>query len=434
MKIAVLGYGASGKAAEKLAEFFGFETEIFDEGQKLGCYRADGAPDYSECDEIVVSPGVPPKSALYRAALASGLPLVSEMEFGFRYCDFPLLAVTGTNGKTTTTELTTHLLQKLGYAAQYCGNIGNPLSELVLFKRQGTVDKLDVAVIEVSSFQLERIAAFAPYAAVNLNVTDDHLDRYNGSMMEYSNVKFSIFDRITDRDNLFLGAMMMRSVELIPEQYRFLLEQSPAIQERDGVITCHGRPLLRLDETKLRGAHNCENLVAALSLVEAFTGAEKLCSPELIAAVKGFLPGEHRIQVVAQHGGVTYINDSKATNPASVLAALEAIGGDHNVCILLGGLDKGMDFSSLAGAAEYVKAAFLLGQCREKMFDTLKDAFPCHCCETFSAAVDGACRAAAAGDIVILSPSCASMDMFKNYKERGETFVRLVMEYIRAGN
>ena len=431
MKIAVLGYGASGKAAEKLAEFFGFEVVIFDEGQKLGCYKADGSADYAEIDEIVVSPGVPPKSALYGAALASGLPMVSEMEFGFRYCDFPLLAVTGTNGKTTTTELTTHLLQKLGYAAQYCGNIGNPLSELVWFKRQGTVEKLDVAVIEVSSFQLEKINNFAPLAAVNLNVTDDHLDRYHGSMMEYSEVKFSIFDRIKDRNNMFLGTMMRQTPELVPEKYKFLLQQTPAIQAADGKVTCLGQPLLRLDETQLRGAHNCENLLAALSLVGAYAGMDKLRSPELIAAVKEFSPGEHRIQVVAQHGGITYINDSKATNPASVLAALEAVGGDHNTCILLGGLDKGMDFSSLAGAAKYIKKAVVLGQCRQKMYDTLKDAFPCQLCETFADAVNGACAAACPGDVVILSPSCASMDMFKNYKERGETFTRLVNEFIK---
>jgi len=427
--IAIIGYGTSGIAVEELAADLGIKTIVFDDKKKLGRYHADGTPDFNGIDEVVVSPGVPPTTAIYAAALAAGLPIASEMEFGFRYFPVPLVAITGTNGKTTTTELTAHLLNGLGLKAETCGNIGLPLSSLARRIRREPASCPDVGVIEVSSFQLERCAQFAPLAAINLNVTSDHLNRYNDDMMEYSTVKFSIFDRIKNPSLKFLGLTMRETPDLVPAAYRGLLTASEPIQANGDDILLHGRLLCRFSDSNLKGRHNLENLLAALELTWAFAG-EKIFSPRLIEALHSFYPGAHRIQTVAEWSGIKFINDSKATNPSAVIVALNTVAGDHNACILLGGLDKDMDFSSLRSCAPQIKHACVYGQCKDKMLAALKDVMPCSSHADFASAVTRACQSAVSGDVVILSPSCASMDMFKNYEERGNTFADLVRQYI----
>jgi len=429
--LAVLGYGTSGQAAEALAVEIGDRVILFDDKKQLGRYGADGQPDFSGIDEVVVSPGVSPDHSWYRAAVAAGLPIVSEMEFGFRYFDRPLVAITGTNGKTTTTELTAHLLNGLGIRAETCGNIGVPLSRLAWRGRREPATRPEVAVIEVSSFQLERCEKFAPLAAVNLNITSDHLNRYHDDIMEYARVKFSIFDRVADPARKFLGLTMRETPELVPDGYRALLERPEPIRADGDRIVLGARDLCRFSDSNLRGRHNLENLLAALELTWAYAG-EKIFSPALTAALRTFYPGAHRIQTVAEWNGIRFINDSKATNPSAVIVALDTVGGSHNVCLLLGGLDKDMDFSSLRQCAPQVKQAFVYGQCREKLLAAVRDAMPCTVFSDFSGAVEAACRAAAPGDVVILSPSCASMDMFKNYEERGNTFARLVETFLAA--
>ena len=428
---AIIGYGTSGQAVEELTSLLGLKTVIFDDRKKLGRYLADGTPDFSGIEEAVVSPGVAPSSPLYVAALNAGLHMVSEMEFGFRFFDLPLLAITGTNGKTTTTELTAHLLNGLGIKAETCGNIGLPLSALAARIWRDQAGKPDVGVIEVSSFQLECCEKFSPLAAVNLNVTDDHLDRYHGLMTAYSEVKFSIFDRVRNRDRMFLGLTMRETPELIPAAYGFLLERPEPVEFDGDQIYLNGRKLCCFSDSNLLGRHNLENLLAALALVWAYAG-ERIFSDRLISALRSYYPGDHRIQAVAEWRGITFINDSKATNPSSVLAALDAVGGNRNVCILLGGLDKGMDFEALRAIAPQVKQAFIYGQCRDKMYAALREAMPCAVYDDFVPAVEAACRAAVSGDVVILSPSCASMDMFKNYKERGDIFAGLVRRFMAS--
>ena len=392
----ILGGGLSGRAAARLAADIGMEPKIVSD--------AAGIDPVAECafgSLIVTSPGVKPlTSPLYRAALARAgrgeCELISELEFGFRHLPGrkSCLAITGTNGKTTTTELVCHLLLALGIPAEPAGNIGLPRSDPAAAILEGKLSSAALPVVETSSFQLERVRDFAPAAAALLNLESDHEDRYAGGFDEYVRVKRRIFDRVPPENRI-------TGLSLPPE---------PAAPRRVGIagdwLTVDGTPLLALPETRLNAPHNRENLAAAVELCLRVVPAERLFDSAFAKAVRAFSPGRHRIETVLEAGGVRFIDDSKATNPASVVAALRSVPGP--VVLLLGGLDKAMDF---------------FGECREKIRAALPADIPGADCGTdFELAVRTAAEHARPGDAVLLSPACASMDMFRDYRERGERF------------
>ena len=392
MNVVIIGGGSSGQAAAKLCEKLNFSSRIVeDKKDKI----------LPPADLIVTSPGVfPGRSALYQQALASGTEFIGELEFAFRHFENRILAVTGTNGKTTTTELTTFLLNALDVPAVSAGNIGTPLSELCL----GAMDK--TAVVEVSNFQLERAPTFSPLAAVLLNLASDHEDRYAGGFAEYCAVKRRIFDHVAPENRI-----------------RGLSFDVPGrrVTVKEGALLIDGTPVLALDETRLAAPHNTENLAAATELLLRVLPAEQLTDGRFAEAGKAFHPGRHRIETVAEKNGILFVNDSKATNPAAVLAAAGAV--KRPLVILLGGLDKGMDFTPLAALAPRLRAAVLYGQSAEKIRAVLGKKVPCVSFGMdFSAAFNAAAEMARPGDCVLLSPACASMDMFKNYQERGDRF------------
>ena len=291
-----------------------------------------------------------------------------------------------------------------------CGNIGRPVSDVAAEMREAGNKLYDVAVIEVSSFQLELAAEFAPDAAVLLNLASDHEDRYRGGFAEYAAVKRRIFDRVKEP---IYGLSM-------PD------ECARRVTVKADTVYIDGAPFVELSETRLAAPHNRENLAAALELVLRFVPAPDMMN--LAAAVRAFRPGAHRIEFVATKNGVTFVNDSKGTNPAAVLAAVNSLAGQ--IVILLGGLGKGMDFAPLASLAPRLRAAVVYGEAREVIGDVMRGAGV----ETLDAGTDFArafelaCREARPGDTVLLSPACASMDMFKNYEERGNTFRSLVQQ------
>ncbi len=392
-KIVILGAGVSGLAAARLAALQGYETEILCDG--------DGR-SLPECSFFVVSPGVHPlKSPLYAAAIASGKPMISELEFGFSALDIPVIAITGTNGKTTTTELTTHILQKCGKKVISAGNIGLPVSDVaadILEKKLS----FDAVVAEVSNFQLELCENFAPYCAALLNLDSDHEDRYVDGFAGYCRTKQKIFRRVPPHLQVY----------------------GPGFENKPHRISCRGSllfygnsKLIDADDTVMSAPHNRANLAAALEISCCFLGF----MPDLPRVLENFHPGRHRQEKVASRCGITFINDSKATNPAAVLACVEACRG---ACVLLlGGLDKGMDFSPLAAVAPKCHTVVVFGESREK----IKAVLPQSICvldggTDFRCAVTLAARAAHRGENVVLSPACASMDMFKNYAERGDIF------------
>ena len=398
-ELTVIGAGVSGVAAVRL-------------GEKLGmrCRMVSDAPGAVLPGEgmVVVSPGVHPgRSPLYRAALASGREIVSEMEFGFRHWRGGVLGITGTNGKTTTTELTCHLLKACGYAAETAGNIGRPLSDLA-----AEPGECRLAVVEVSSFQLERVSRFSPDAAAILNFASDHIDRYPGGFAEYCAVKERIFNGVAPENRIW-GLSFP--------------DRSRRVTLKDRVLQLDGEDLFDLEEGDLPGFHNAENAAAAVELALRVMPESQVRSRGFADALAGFRRGRHRVELLVEVGGVRFVDDSKGTNPAAVLAAIDSLEG--GIVILLGGLGKGMDFSPLRSRAGRFRAAVLYGADREIIGKVLEGSCPCFDCGSdFRQAVRRAKSLARPGDTVLLSPACASMDMFKNYAERGDRFASLCFE------
>ncbi len=410
----ILGGGLSGKAAERLAASLGFSTAILSDSPGLD---ADAA--VAEADLIVTSPGMKPLvSPLWQAAMRRAgkgqCEFISELEFGFRNWPGKLLAITGTNGKTTTTELTAALLTAAGVEARTAGNIGLPLSELAADLREGKLSPDALPVVEVSSFQLERCDTFAPFATALLNLESDHVDRYAGGFAEYAAVKQRIFDRVAPENRVY--GLSMDS----PVPRRVTLYGDALMIDEEEV-------LIDLGNTALSAVHNRENLAAAVELCLRVLPLETVLSPEFRLAIHMFQPGRHRQELVCEKNGVRYVNDSKATNPASTVAALRAIPG--TVVLLLGGLDKEMDFSPLAPFADRIRFAVLYGECRAKIAAALPESIPtADCGMEFERAIRTACDHAQPGDTVLLAPACASMDMFRDYKERGDRFAAFVKQ------
>ena len=413
-RLIVIGRGTSGQAAERLGRLTGYEVAVVEDSDGEAAEK-----QVALADLVVTSPGVKPWSPLYRAALNGTAEFIGEMEFGFRHFPGNVIAITGTDGKTTTTELTCHLLRALGLHPAEAGTIGVPLSAVAADLREGLLPADTVAVVETSSFQLERVDRFAPEAAVLLNIGSDHLDRYHGDPAEYEAVKRRIFRHVAPENRIF-GISMNE-----PDARRRVTTDG----ER---ILLDGREILRFSWTRLTGAHNLENLVAAIELCARLLPVEAFATAAFRDGATSFHTGRHRIETVAEHEGVRYVNDSKATNPHAAAAALRTLDAPpHSVHWLLGGLDKGMDFRELRAFSGQIRRAYLFGECREKIRDAVSDVIDCADFGVdFEGAVLAAAEAARPGEIVLLAPACASMDMFRNYQERGDRFRAAILAKI----
>lgn len=402
-QIVILGGGVSGKAVSALAEKLGYNSVIINDSD---------TQILPPSDLVVASPGVHPlKSELYRQAKSEKRAMTGELDFGASHLskDIIQLAVTGTNGKTTTTELTCHLLNSLGVKCTACGNIGLPVSQVA------ADDRADIraVVIEVSSFQLELAENFAPHAAVLLNLKSDHEERYQGGFEEYCEVKKRIFSNVPAA-NKFYG------VNSFPGQGRGVCRDGKLIY--DNVVLIEN-----LNTTAFTAPHNQENLVAATELVLSVIPVEKLDVASFEKAVRDFKFGRHRIEFVTEKNGVKFYNDSKATNPSAVTSAVNAlVGQGGKIVLMLGGSDKGMDFSELALLEEHLRAVVLFGAAGETIGKVFSDSIrKISSGMDFCKAVNDAKNAAEQGDTVLLSPACASFDMFKGYDHRGDTFCEL---------
>ena len=451
-KILILGLGLSGSSAAELAKKHGAAVTVLDVGgsatlqdsaELLRHRGIDVCLEWNEkgwnapVDLVVISPGVHPDSLLGRLGASLSCPLVGELEFGFRYCSCPILAVTGTNGKTTTVELLVHCLRHAGRKVIAAGNVGVPLCEAV--RRSAALDFL---VVEVSSFQLEHISRFAPLAAALLNVTPDHLDRYE-SFDTYMGAKLQLFKNVSRcckivlREDLIECDTVNASLpgdESIPICFTsreslfaafFVAEDGMLCQRTStGVL-----PLLSSAQVRLDGRHNVENVLAALALAQA----AGILPSELASHVSTFVPKRHRLELVAINDGVRFVNDSKATNVDSLSKGLvtSAERSSGKILLIAGGDDKGIDFVSvIALLAKYVKEVFLIGRCRERLAKQWGHVVSCKTFVSLAVAVDVAADAAVSGDTVLLSPGCASQDMFVDYADRGQQFCELVKRRI----
>jgi len=435
-RVVVLGLGISGMEAAKLLQDKGADVTVRDNaaGDAKVAARAEalrscgigvelgaGIQATTRFDFCVLSPGINPNAPLVQALRQAGLPMFGELEVAYRFCACPIVGITGTNGKTTTTELVDAVLAAGGKRTLACGNIGTAFSTAV---RKS--EEIDVMVVEVSSFQLEHIVEFRPRISVHLNLTPDHLDRY-GSMEEYEVAKWQIFRNQTADDYAVVNANL-RLPEMAARKITISASGAAAdYQLIDGWLVARGEQVLEQSRTNLIGPHNAENMLAALAVADLYAIPREAA----IEALCRYKPLPHRCEKVATIDGVTFINDSKATNIDALEKALQSM--QVPAVLIAGGKDKGLDFSSLRGLLrEKVKAVVLIGQMTEKLFAAWNSAVPCVRATTLSDAIEQAQKLAQSGEAVLFSPGCSSFDMFKDFEDRGNHFRELVKAKIKS--
>ena len=380
---------------------------------------ASGVALAARAGTLIKSPGVPQNAPAVAAARTRGVPVLGELELAWRLLDNQFIAVTGTNGKTTTTEWIGHIHREAALPVAVAGNVGTAVSSLA-----GVVAPSVTVVCEASSFQLEDALAFAPEAAVLLNLEPDHLDRHE-SFEQYVASKLRIFAN-QGNDDIAVAPVDL-DVEDLGGCARRVLFGGPGaeLSDRAGQLWWDEQPLLAAEEISLPGAHNRANAMAAAAVCLA-RGVE----PGAVAdGLRTFAGVAHRLERIAEPGGVAYVNDSKATNVASTLVALASYAG--GVHLIAGGRGKRQDFSPLAGpVGERCRAVYLIGEATDELAAALAPAIhggvPLHRCGDLASAVHAAAAAARPGDTVLLSPACASYDQYPNFEARGEDFRELV--------
>jgi UDP-N-acetylmuramoylalanine--D-glutamate ligase len=429
--IAVLGAGLSGSAAALLLRSESAQVTVLDSAEEknllkstIDNLRTQGVSvicgvaadeDSSAYQTAILSPGIDPASPLARNFLSRGIEVISELELGWRSCETPVIAVTGTNGKTTTTELLAQVLNACGQRTIACGNIGKPLSEVARDRQP-----FDVLTVEVSSFQLEAIETFHPSISLWLNFAPDHLDRYR-SVADYRAAKLRIFENQTDTDVAVVNAIE-KFPAIRPREITFSAYSDQAdFQLSDGAIVYQNQAVLRLSDTKLRGLHNIENLMATL----AAGMARGISFMEMFPPVCEYEPRPHRCEFVREVNAVEYVNDSKATNLDAVDKALRA--QTKPVILIAGGKDKGFSFDPLRSlVTEKVRSTILIGEMAESIRRSWSGAVECEIANSLADAVERAHASAKRGEVVLFSAGTSSFDMFKSYADRGDQFRALV--------
>ena len=435
--LVILGGGESGVGAAILGKTKGFNVFLSDSGQIPERYRAQLDEENIEweqgghtmerilaADEVVKSPGVPPTVPVVQQIVAKGIPVISEIELAGRYTDARMVCITGSNGKTTTTLLTYHILKDAGVNVGLAGNVGRSLALQVAREHH------DVYVIELSSFQLENMYDFHANIAVLLNITPDHLDRYENEMQKYINAKFRILYNLTPRDAFIFwqdDPVIRRQLEQVVTEasmYPFAERKEEGtrawVDEEECLVVDTPVENMRMPraDLSLNGLHNLYNSMAA-ALSACILDIDK---EDIRKALSDFEGVEHRLEPAGTDTGVKYINDSKATNVNSTWYALESMPRD--TVLILGGKDKGNDYSEILPLVkEKVKAIICMGKDNQKLLDFFTGEVPeIHDTHSIEDAVATAARITQSGDTVLLSPCCASFDLFKSYEDRGRQF------------
>lgn len=438
-KIVVVGMGKTGVATARFLGSKGSHVMVVDEKSpdswdeqfksianekwlEVGSYNSgilQGA------NMVVPSPGIPPYNDILVAAVREKIPVISEIELAYRFLRKPLVAVTGTNGKTTTTSLLGEIFKRSGKKVFVGGNIGNPLIEYA-----GTAQEEDFIIAEISSFQLQWIEKFRPLVALLLNITCDHIN-YHGSFEEYRRIKAGIFSNQTESDFAVLNAedpaqgalessihakiAKFSSAGVVPKG-TYLKNDNIVFNMFDG-----SQELYPLSMIKIPGLHNVENVMAAV-MAARFCGCSR---DSIIAAVADFRGLSHRIEYAGEKKGIKFFDDSKGTNVGSVVRALDTFS--EPVILLLGGRDKDGDFDTLQPVLKKkAKKVVLFGEARDRIESLIGNEIPSEKSKTLGEAIVSSYQNAKTGDVVLLSPGCASFDEFRNYKERGDFFKEVV--------
>lgn len=439
-KISIIGAVRSGLGAAKLAKQLGAVPFVSDSGteeklkssieylknENIQFEIGNHSEKVFDCDLMVVSPGVPSDAEVIKTARAKNIKIISELEFGSVFCKANLIAITGTNGKTTTTALCDYLFNVCGVKSYTAGNIGSAFSGIALEAKSN-----EFISLEVSSFQLDLIDTFKPKVAMILNITPDHLNRYEHSIDKYAESKLRIFENQDADDYLILNA----DSELLNHYFKkaksrvlyfsttkkvsngCFLENDLIKYVRDDneEFSC------KVSDVFIQGEHNIQNAMAVIMAAKIF----HLDNKKILKALKSFKGVEHRLELVREIDGVKFINDSKATNIDSVIVALKSF--NDPILLILGGLDKGNDYSMIENlVTDKVKKIYAIGASADKVFNYFHKKVKTEIKKDLSEVVNAAISEARSGDIVLLSPACASFDMFDSYEHRGKVFKEIV--------
>ncbi len=439
-KISIIGAVKSGVGAAKLIRNLGgipFVSDSAGEEKLTESIKAlkENKIDFEignhservfDCDLIVISPGVPTNSSIIQGATDRKIKIISEIELAFNFCKGKIVAITGTNGKTTTTSLTGHILNACGFKTYVAGNIGFAFSEIALEVKQN-----EVVVLEVSSFQLDFIDKFKPYIAMILNITPDHLNRYDYKYQNYIDAKLRIYMNQDKEDSLILNndseSLIKSLINHVSRDFCFSLneKQNNGCYLADNKIYYFKNSDLQFScttaEINLKGEHNYANAMASIIAAKILGGSNQ----KIKEALGSFAGVEHRLELVRILEGVKYINDSKATNIDSVWYALRSF--DEPIFLILGGLDKGNDYNQIKNlVVEKVKKIYAIGSSAEKIFNFFHSFVKVEITKSLEDAVYEANKEARENEIVLLSPACASFDMFLSYEHRGKVFKEVV--------
>lgn len=437
-KIGILGMARSGMAVAFLAEKYGGipflsdhstleqlreQTELLT-ASKIGFETGGHTEKLLESDYIILSPGVPLNIEILKSAKEKGIPLFSEIEFASWICKCKIVAVTGSNGKTTTVSLIGELLTGSGLDSYVCGNIGLPFCEVV-----DKIPQEGIAIVEVSTFQLESIEDFKPDVAVILNLSPDHLDRH-GTFENYKNLKYRIAENQGEQDLLIINKddseIEKEKLNSKPELNYFSIRSNNALVYADNTNLywnngSEAELICSNSEISIPGKHNLQNAAAAVAVAKRFN----VSNSDIKKALHNFPGVEHRMESMGQIAGISFINDSKATNVGSVVCALQAI--ESPIYLIAGGRDKGSDFAGLieSGTGK-IKSVVAIGEAKDKIFNQLGRNFKVLAGDSMEDAVKQLFELAIPGETILLSPGCASFDMYKNFEERGRDFKSIV--------
>lgn len=439
-KITIIGAVRSGIGAARLAKQLGAIPFVSDSGseeklkssidilrnEKIDFEIGKHSEKVFNCDLMIVSPGVPSDSEVIKNAKAKKIKIISELEFASSFCKGNIIGITGTNGKTTTTSLCGYLFNECGKKTYTAGNIGLAFSEIA-----NTVKENEFVSLEISSFQLDLIENFKPKVAMILNITPDHLNRYENSVEKYAHSKLRIFENQSENDFLILN----KDSDLLNQYFKkaksniFFFSTKKKVTngcylENDEVrfiknditeFSC------KVSDINIKGEHNIQNAMAVIIAAKIFD----LDNEKILEALKSFKGVEHRLELVREISGIKFINDSKATNVDSVEVALKSF--DDPIFLILGGQDKGNDYSVIEDLViRKVKKIYAIGSSAEKVFNYFHRKVKTEIKKDFNDLINAALSEARKGDVVLLSPACASFDMFDNYEHRGKVFKEIV--------
>jgi UDP-N-acetylmuramoylalanine--D-glutamate ligase len=445
-KVSVVGAARSGVAAAKLLQKKNVDVLLSDSnaekkinpffikeitGSGIKAEFGLHTDEVYKCDLMVVSPGVPQNSKVIQTALSKGIEVISEIELASWFCKGKIISITGTNGKTTTTTLMGEICREAGFKTFVCGNIGTAFCDVV-----ENVTQDAIAVVETSSFQLDNIKYFKPMIALILNITPDHLDRYNHSVEEYVNSKHKVYENqngsdyfIYNFDDMVIKKSLKLDIKSTPSAFSLNngvkkeVESGAYIDNYD-IIYFYSQGEEKIIDTQkliIKGQHNIYNSMASVITAKVL-GVEKKVIQKTLENFKGV---EHRLEFVREINGIKFYNDSKATNVNSVWYALQ--GFNEPIILILGGRDKGNDYKEIEKEVKkYVKHIVAIGESRQKVFDFFSPIVPVSIAGDMEDAVKKAAGEAKKNEVVLLSPACASFDMFENYEHRGTEFKRIV--------